>query len=270
MPSESLLTRVATCDEIARLCGGDDARWLSHFERETLRSFRDSSRRRSWLAGRVLAKTLVMDSGAAGPIDPRDIEIDAGGAIAGTARFGNRLRERVLGSFGISLAPPGRAQRPSVRIAGAVQPWCLSISHTDVAAAALSLDPSTSVGIDLACGQQFAHGFLTMWFTDREQRQLEGCEPRQVAARWAIKEAVYKAFQQGESFTPRRIEVLCDAVPLSTDRVTAGVTCRYHGFDLTGSLSIEAQFIAGHVLAIATIGKAHGKPSVGLQPAAAI
>jgi phosphopantetheine--protein transferase-like protein len=246
MPSERVFARLSTGHEIAALHAEGDAHWLTRAERVKLASFRNANRRRSWLAGRVLAKQLVLDCGAAGLVEPTDIEIAEEAAVR--PAFVSRLS-----ALGLPAAPVGRAQRPSVRVRGVQQPWCLSISHTDTAAAAaVSLDPGVSVGVDLAQSDRFARGFLEVWFSHREQQQLAAADPLEIAARWAVKEAVYKAAQRGESFAPRSIEVLCDRIDLAS-RSVSGIACRFHGFDLSDVLAVHVQAAADHALALAVL-----------------
>jgi phosphopantetheinyl transferase (holo-ACP synthase) len=148
----------------------------------------------------------------------------------------------------------GRAMRPVVRVFGAVQPWSVSISHVEGAVmAAACLDPRVSVGVDVAWEERFSPGFLETWFTERERRQLEDAGEREIAIRWAIKEALYKACQRGEGFAPRRIEVLSKERTYGSLRLGTGDTeellgqlvCKYDGLNLTDDPSVDLDVRVG-------------------------
>jgi len=180
---------------IAELCSSDAGRslvdqWLSPGESRMHARLGDSSRRQGWLAGRVLAKRMLLDHLAAGrkegtELQPRRVEIDSGDVRR-------------------------RGRRPAVRLDGRSLPVSLSISHTDGAVlVALACEAGVSVGADLVDRAELGAGFARMWFTPAERRWLESeGDPELAATIWAIKEAVYKAVNRGEAFRPRSVEVL--------------------------------------------------------------
>ncbi len=183
----------------ALLASGSGA-LLSDRERAELAAWHDPDRRRSWLAGRLLAKQLVRETWSAAPADSA-IEI-------------------------LSLNDQRRGRRPRVVCDGQQMPWSLSISHTQRGVlVALSTAPSVAVGVDLAARQDVSAGFVRLWFTPAEQRWLaESTDAHAAATIWAAKEALFKACNRGEGFAPRMIEVL------------PGGRCSYQQISLPGCL----------------------------------
>lgn len=168
-------------------------RWLSRAEWEVGGSLADGRRREAWLFGRVLAKHVILGrirgSGARGrPVRPSEIHIDSHDGLR-------------------------RATRPRITVDGRLQPWSLSIAHSDQSVlVAFSDTPGLSVGADLTPTRAEGQGFLETWMTAAERAWLrDRDEPRLASTLWAIKEAVYKASNANEPFTPRRVEVCRDA-----------------------------------------------------------
>jgi phosphopantetheinyl transferase len=181
---------------------------LSDRERAELAAWHDPERRRSWLAGRLLAKQVVRETWSDAPVDSA-IEI-------------------------LSLNDRNRGSRPRVVCDGQQMPWSLSISHTQRGVlVALSTAPNVSVGVDLAAPQKLSAGFVRLWFTPAEQQWLAKSTAAHAAATiWAAKEALFKACNRGEGFTPRMIEVLPDG------------NCSYQQISLPGcwrSWSVDKQ-----------------------------
>lgn len=169
--------------------GGEAEDWLSPSEREVFTELRDARRREGWLCGRLLAKRLILDDVLAPSvgeeaIHPTEIDIHSRDGL-------------------------GRATRPRVTLRGRLQPWALSIAHSDRSVfVALSRALGVSVGVDVAPVQTWKDGFLEMWMTPRERRWVHSVgEMRLASTLWAVKEAIYKALSYGEQFTPLRIEV---------------------------------------------------------------
>jgi phosphopantetheinyl transferase (holo-ACP synthase) len=164
--------------------------WLSTGERQVYARLADPRRRAAFLAGRILAKRLILFEyraalrlGAA-VVHPTDVDIDSG-----------LLR--------------GQRECPRVKIAGQPLPWSLSLAHTQRAVlVALGRMPGVRVGVDLVEPVVLPRGFSEVWFTAAERRSLREGEPGLAATLWAIKEAVYKAAGAERPFTPRTIEVL--------------------------------------------------------------
>jgi phosphopantetheinyl transferase len=199
--------RYAPLGELRSRFALDDERCLSIVERQELGRWRDHARREAFLLGRLWSKQLILDTPALRPLPMARIEI--------------RSRDE-----------RDRGIRPRVRIAGDLQPWSLSISHSDRGIlAALSTAPGTYLGVDLAPVGALRPSALGPWFTEREQVWLNYSEPDEIAAVWAIKEAVYKAANIGDAFAPQTIEVV--------RRAGGGYGCIYRGIDLSEICEIE-------------------------------
>ena len=174
--------------------GASGEAWLSDGEREVYAALRDARRREAWLFGRLLGKDLILrrvgaSPGARGAGDPGCVEI-------------------------LSRDGLGRAIRPRVLVGGRIQPWALSLAHSDrFVLAVLSREPGAAVGVDVTPVRPPGAGFLYLWFTPWERawiRAQGGRGPRCAATLWAVKEAFYKAVNAGERFAPNRIDVRID------------------------------------------------------------
>lgn len=164
---------------------------LTTTERAVLAELRAPERRQQWLAGRVLAKQLVASELALGT-DPAKLP-----AVLAQIEI-------------VSLNADGKGVAPQATVSG--QPWngALSLAHQgDCVAAALLPDAKYGVGIDLVPDEPFGAGFADMWFTaaERAWALAESDAPSLPASIWALKEAVYKAINHGESFQPQAIEI---------------------------------------------------------------
>lgn len=185
--TEALTWRAARRHPSAAFAGMLATDWLTDGERETLAGLQAQRRREEWLLGRWLAKKLILDQARVTPITPAplgecDVEI-------------------------FSLDGLGRRTRPRIMIGGLAQSWSLSIAHSeDLVLVALSTHPRVSVGVDVVAVQSWTNSSLEMWFTTAERRWIETGAARP-STLWAIKEASYKAVNQGEPFVPRKIEV---------------------------------------------------------------
>ena len=212
--------RFATFEEL-RATGRPDSEWLTSRERAELDRLRHPVRRNTWRCGRLLAKGLLLVA-APQPIDgPERIEI-------------------------LSRGADGRSIRPEIRIDGRRVPWCLSIAHSDAAAlVAASFEPETMVGVDVVRPEAVRPGFLETWFTERERCWLAAQPAETVAGCWGLKEAVYKACQQGEAFVPRQIEILPNG--------SEGVTCMYEGIDLTANSHISTEWFDEHLAIVVVV-----------------
>ncbi len=186
----------ATVNELLGLRdAGGDAAWLGPGELRTLACLRDLRRRAGWIAGRLLAKRLIVKHALGGSADAPGSELGRVEIQSGDVR--------------------GRRFRPEIAIDGRRLSWSLSISHTERGVlVGLAVGGLASVGVDLVEPAVYGDGFADVWFTPREKRWVgTATDPYATATVWAIKEAVYKAVNRGESFAPRRIEVLPDASP---------------------------------------------------------
>lgn len=199
-------------DQLA--CPGE---WLSSAEQSELALLRNPPRRLDWLRGRWVAKQLIRQA-------------------TGIAR---------LADIGIlTRSESGLGIRPRIFVAGGELPWSLSISHTlHGALAGLARSSEYAVGVDLVHGTARGSGFRQLWFSRGEQRWLQEAPSRRTTVLWALKEAVYKACNQGEPWRPQQIEVLP-----SGDRFH----CSYRGKSLC-SLGIEVRSLDRHIAAVVCV-----------------
>ncbi len=84
-------------------------------------------------------------------------------------------------------------------------------------------------------------GFRRLWFADAEQRWLAADPVRRTATLWALKEAVYKAVNAGESWDPRSVEIQADGAE--------DFRCLYRGLPLA-NLALSVCDLDGHVAVI--------------------
>ncbi len=183
MLSRKIWVRYRALETMKTACNADPRNWLSDAERREFARFRDEGRLQQWQAGRFLVKQLLNEQLVPGSTPWRDVEI-------------------------LSRDEDGRAVRPWVRIHGKPRSWCVSISHTQRGVlAAVSLSPGIQVGVDLAEREELNPQSLVFWFSAGEREQLREADARQTAVCWAVKEAVYKAINTGESFVPKKFEV---------------------------------------------------------------
>jgi 4'-phosphopantetheinyl transferase EntD len=201
--------------------------WLSAGEREVLERLRDPIRRRAWICGRLLLKQVVLEEvfGSKrhdGFVEPQDIEI-------------------------YSLDALGRPTRPRSTVRGRLQPWNLSIAHTEqTALVALSLTSELSIGVDVTTLGQTDDGFRGLWLTGEERRwSRRETDPFLVPTLWAIKEAMYKAANRGESFAPARIEV--------SPNLQGGYTCLWKGREPKKTPAVRVQAGDGEITALVAL-----------------
>lgn len=201
------------------------ARWLSPAERRAWDRLRDAERRATWLAGRILAKRMLI------------------ARLAETNNFG--LPEPAEIHIETRSSDGTHGERPRVFIGGRPLDWALSIAHTSRGAlAALGCEPRVTLGVDLVCRQ--TGGNRLQWtFTAAERRWLAstGRHSEQV---WAMKEALYKACQQGEGFVPGQIEVVPEVCypALGPGRIVR----RVQGWRVDGHFAALAVVEAAHTV----------------------
>jgi len=206
--------RYAALEDLRRIRASTAECRLTSRERRVYDGLGDARRREQWMAGRLLAKRLLLEQLAwhrigVPPAGYRQIEIDSGQA-------------------------GGRRYPPRVQVAGELIPWSLSISHTRRGVlVALATGRGTRIGVDLVEPAAYGEGFASLWFTPAEQRWLQRHDGGHwTATLWAAKEAVYKAASRGESFAPRRIEILPDPV--------RGLICAQYHQDNREALTFQA------------------------------
>lgn len=205
----------------------DWSHWLSPGEREVLEQLTDPRRREAWMCGRLLGKQLLVNEVVRaqqldGGVGPEQIEIH-------------------------SLDVLGRPTRPRVTVQGRLQPWHLSIAHTQQSVlVAVSCNPRLSVGVDIAAAGQFGNGFRELWLTPAERRWCENAQDHGlVSTLWAIKEALYKAANRGERFAPASIEVSPD--------LEGGYTWSANGRGSRSSVTVRVAALDGEIAAIAAV-----------------
>jgi hypothetical protein len=192
--------------------------WLGRRELAELGSWRDTARRAQWLAGRALAKEMLLDRFPLAGGEPTGIEI-------------------------LSRNELGRGQSPRVLMAGKAWPSSISLAHfSDAAAAAICTTPGYRVGIDLVAST--SRPVVSRWFTPAEQQWLRRRKLNSSLV-WAAKEAVYKALADGEPFMPRAIELM----PGASD----DWACTYHGLRLGQRCSLHAWNAGEHMAVLAIV-----------------
>jgi phosphopantetheinyl transferase len=183
MPAAGVFSRYAILRDLFSSHHGDAEAWLGDSEREELSHWRHPQRRQAWLAARLLSKRLILEELLDIAPDPTEIQI-------------------------LSRSANGKGVRPKVLWRGHLQPWSLSISHTDQAAlVALCTLPLFSVGVDLVKLESWSSGFLTSWFSPAERARVQRTRPGLALEIWGVKEVIYKACNSGEGFAPSSIEV---------------------------------------------------------------
>jgi phosphopantetheine--protein transferase-like protein len=159
-----------------------------------------------------------------------------------------------------------QTHRPRIRIGLRPFAGSLSIAHTAKGAlAAFTASEQLSVGVDLVDLDEMAvagdsGGFARLWFTPLERYWVAADRPRRTATLWGIKEAVYKACQSGEAWSPRDVVVWPR---------TGGYRCTYRGMAING-LGLEIDQVDGHVAVMASLlhiaqinaGAVGGRPSL--------
>ncbi len=220
--------RSATLDALRpALAERHDNAWLSDSECELAARFGHHDRRYQWLAARFVAKQLIVEHLRQTCSSPTTID----------------LRSVYIQSTDAT----GRPIRPRAYVAGRLQDWSLSISHSEsVVYVALSIQKSLSVGVDVIDMQSPNRTRLIAWMSGRERQTFSanGNGDRWCSARdWAVKEAVYKATNRGESFMPGKLEVFRDR--------HGRLGCRLPDGQLPSSLQINNCESAGHFYVLA-------------------
>ena len=231
MPNGAVHTLYLPGNELP--AAGPSIAWLVAAERAELAMLSDERRRREWLAGRWAAKQLLIQASMAGcALDVEICSRDAG----------------------------RRGSRPRIRIAG--QPFfgSLSIAHTSKGAiAALAASERLTIGVDLVNLDEMAAvsasgGFARLWYTPLERCWIVADQLRRTATLWGIKEAVYKACQRGETWSPRDVVVWPQ---------NGGYRCTYQGHAIDG-LRLEVQQVDRHLAVVASLLQIDRRPVLAL------
>jgi phosphopantetheinyl transferase len=177
--------------------------WLSSSEQRAFGCFSDLARRETWLAGRFMAKRMIaslLEQGRGVSQSPHERTPKPSSYNMHTSQPATRYSDIEISSAGV---------RPQVNVAGRTLDCSLSIAHTSRGVlVALSTMPGVSSGVDLVEPLTCGPGFAEAWFTPAERRWLASSDRLWPAIVWAIKEAVYKAANNGEPFDPRLIETI--------------------------------------------------------------
>ncbi|QDU40499.1 hypothetical protein Mal4_48570 [Maioricimonas rarisocia] len=179
---------VVACSEIERLLEDEPAsNWLSAVERAAISAMRHEPARKERLAGRILAKMLVLrqlaDEAAMTSCSPHQVQIDSRDGL------GRRIAPRV--------SRDGRWLNCS-----------LSISHAgSIVAAVLSTEETRPVGVDVTNHAADRQGTLSLWLTAAEQRVAAESGVEGAVRLWNLKEAAFKALAEGRHFRPLQWDV---------------------------------------------------------------
>jgi phosphopantetheinyl transferase len=189
-----ICTRYVPITELPR-AGRALEEWLSPDERRAYAAMRSSQRQNAWLVGRMVAKQLLREMLAA-----QDHPLAA--VPANVIQIESRCpRTR-------------RGERPVVFIAAERRAYALTITHTQRGVlVAASLSDEFALGVDLVL-TDVAADKLAWTFTRAERCWLTSAAEQHGAEQlWSMKEALYKACQRGEGFSPQRIEVVPGQTP---------------------------------------------------------
>ena len=200
------------------------ALWLSGDELAAWTGMRSPRRKTTWLAGRIVAKRLLLELFA--------VELHP---LASARADELHIESR--------SARTGHGERPEVSVDGQVVPLALSIAHTERGAlAAATLNTELTLGVDLVTPTDAGQS-LHWTFTEAERMWLAAStDHAHCAARlWSLKEALYKACQRGEGFAPRDIEV------------APGQRIRYPQFAAHDLARLQSWRIDGHLAAVAIV-----------------
>ncbi|QEG35089.1 4'-phosphopantetheinyl transferase family protein [Bythopirellula goksoeyrii] len=204
--------------QLQRSTTGTD--WLSQDELESWRTFRSDVRRNTFLAGRILAKRLLRAQHCTAWFTaPSQITICSNNVSSGV--------------------------RPYIKFGENRLGYSLSISHTcDAVLVGGTNRSGVSVGVDLVEMRSLSAGFERSWLTDTEIALLhKNKDHLTVADIWAMKEAVYKAVHNGESFAPRNVEICPEP---------DGIIVFYRGKDISDRCKVRVWRFRGQIAAVAT------------------
>jgi phosphopantetheinyl transferase (holo-ACP synthase) len=198
------------------------AGWLSAEELSCYSSFGDKPTALAWLGGRWCAKQLLCSHLGVTKLQLSRIHVQT--------RNGQQ-----------------QGVRPWVFLDGQLQSTKISLAHSSRLVAAVLLGNEVGeIGIDITDHDANHAAIGEFWFSDHEVAWCEaGVSPRVI---WSLKEAIYKAMNQGEPFRPRGLDIsrwlsLDDCLRIKQD--SGAVTCSRQAATITwrsirGSLSIVA------------------------------
>jgi phosphopantetheinyl transferase len=157
------------------------AEWLSAEELRCFTQFGDKPAALAWLGGRWCAKQLLRPT------------------LAVTESQISRIHVQTRN---------GRQQgvRPWVFLDGQLQSTNISLAHSSRLSTVVLLGEEVgTIGVDVSEPDSNHSAVREFWFSDNEVAWCEaGVAPRVI---WSLKEAIYKATNQGEPFRPRGLNV---------------------------------------------------------------
>lgn len=157
-------------------------RWLTRGECERWRRIRAPQRAWQWLAGRWLAKQLLLDEVVDRKLSTLDLQIESRDAR-------------------------DRGTRPRVFCRGQLQPWQVSISHSwGTVYVAVALGGRARIGVDVTSRRSLSPAFARFWLTPAE-REWCGESAELACCLWSLKESFYKALGEGRRFLPRQLDM---------------------------------------------------------------
>ena len=180
------IDRIERLDTIEESFGAlEKDSWLSAAEHECLFQYGSPEHRTRRLAGRWLAKQLIKELNPEGTLQFSDIHIE-------------------------SRDERSRPCRPRIFVHGSLKEWSLSISHSkEFVYVAASLDQRVQLGTDVLEVSSVSESLSDFWFTEAERRWCQRSQdPFSINIVWSLKEARYKAENQGEPFYPGQVDVI--------------------------------------------------------------
>jgi phosphopantetheinyl transferase len=157
------------------------ASWLSAEELRCYSQFGDKPAALAWLGGRWCAKQLLCSHLGVTKSQLSRIHVQTR----------NGLQQGV---------------RPWVFLDGQLQSTQISLAHSSRLATAVLLGEEVGeIGIDISDPDANHEAVREFWFSDHEVAWCEaGVSPQAI---WSLKEAIYKAVNQGEPFRPRGLDI---------------------------------------------------------------
>jgi len=217
MSVERTAVRYASFDTLRTSAGDHGAPWLRGTnELAELERLTAESRRQTWRWGRILSRDLLRECGVVCDSSSEQTEI-------------------------LSINAFGQNDRPAVYVDGRQQAVSLSISHSD-RGILVALSAAMRVGVDLVDLEQGPLDSLWVWMTNSERAWMHRSDLRQQATVWAVKEAVYKAVNEGESFSPLSVTVV--------QGIHGRYSCFYRNRDMTSICHIHISEMDSHLAAV--------------------
>lgn len=221
MSVEQTAVRYASFDTLRASAGDNAPPWLRGAnELAELKRLTAESRQQTWMWGRILSRQLLRECGVVCASSSEQLEI-------------------------LSINAFGRNDRPAVYVDGVLQAVSLSISHSD-RGILVALSATMRVGVDLVDLEQGPLDFLWVWMTNSERAGMHRSDLRQLATVWAVKEAVYKAVNEGESFSPLSVTVV--------EGTHGRYSCFYRNRDMTSICHIHINEMDSHLAAVVEYG----------------